>query len=459
MAGTRIAELAEAGGVDPAMALDVLVRILARRPRCPETLRHAAQLAGRLGQWDDAARIFNRLVQVTPPGAARARVAMELCRIHGSERWDQNAAADTARFAFREDPLSLDAILALVDLSTSVVPPDELAREVEGAISARRAALAKRTDGGGRLLAEIALLLRVRGIPELSDVVASAARLQGDDPDRLVHASLRPSAVRGRADLSAVERPPVTGGTDLVALRAELARLAGAEPGDEAIESAWALVGPIVVKRSPDDRITNAWDAPTRKKPRPDDPLLREVAPSVKLLGAERIEVHRAQSVPGIALARRTVTVLGSTVLELLVDARLEPDGPPAARYRVARAIVVAMLDLGHELVRHDALIAAVAGATDPASPVLDKVAKKDRPRLLGLLAGVTPERVDHWFLGRRLGLARVVMTLSPHVGSAAKELGTDPERLDTLCRALGSEEFASLRERVRAVLGSGGGA
>jgi len=453
MASSRVAELAEAGGVDPAIALDVVGRLLAHRPSCPETLRHAANLAGALGQWDDAARFLGRLVQVVAPGAARARVAMELCRLHGSQRWDQDGAAETARYAFRQDPLSLDAILALVDLSAYVVSAEELAHEVDGAIAARRAALSARSDGGGRLLAELALLLRLRGDTELSDIVASAARLQGDDPDRLVHAALRPSAGRGRADLSAIARSPAEGPTDAASLRAELAALAGADPADDRIEAAWSALGPAIVRRSFDERITGAWDAPSRKKPRADDPLLRQVAPLVRLLGGERVEISRADGVPGIALARRTVTVLGSPVLELLADARLEPDGPPAARYRVARAIAVAMLDLGAELVRHDALVAALVGAAEPTSPFLEKIAKKERPRLQALLAGVDAEKVDHWFLGRRLGLARLVVTLSPHVGSAAKELGTDPERLDALCRSLGSVSFASLRERVAAIV------
>lgn len=449
MASLRVAELAEVGGVDPAMALDVLGRLLARRPSCPETLRSAADLAARLGQWDDAARALGRLVQVVPPGAARARVAMELCRVHGSERWDQDAAAEVARFAFQQDPLSLDAILALVDLSAYVVSAEELAREVDAAIAARRAELGARTDGGGRLLAELALLLRLRGAAELSDIVASAARLQGSDPDRLVHASLRPSAGRGRADLSSIPPAPATGPTDLGSLRAELVQLAAADPADARLDAAWAVLGPGIVKRSFDDRIAAAWDAPARKKPRPDDPLLAQVVALVRLLGGERVEISRAEGVPGIALARRTVTVLGSSVLELLVDARLEPDGPPAARYRVARAVAVAMLDLGPELVRHDALVAALVGAVDPASPLWEKVAKKERPRVQALLVGVNADSVAHWFLGRRLGLARLVMALCPHVGSAAKELGTDPARLDALCRTLGSADFASLRERL----------
>jgi tetratricopeptide (TPR) repeat protein len=453
MASLRVAELAEAGVVDPAIALDVLGRLLGRRPSCPETLRHAANLAARLGQWDDAARALGRLVQVVAPGAARARVAMELCRVHGSERWDQDAAAELARFAFRQDPLSLDAILALVDLSAYVVSAEELAREVDGAIAARRAELATRTDGGGLLLAELALLLRLRGFAELSEILASAARLQGNDPDRLVHASLRPSAGRGRADLSAIPPAPAAGPTEPPSLRAELVELAGADPADDRLEAAWSVLGPGIVKRSFDDRISAAWEPPSRKKPRPDDPLLPRVMPLARLLGAERVEVSRAEGVPGIALARRTVTVLGSTVLELLVDARLEPDGPPAARYRVARAVAVAMLDLGAELVRHDALVAALVGAAEPTSPLWEKIAKKERPRVRALLAGVDVERVAHWFLGRRLGLARLVMALCPHVGSAAKELGTDPERLDALCRTLGSEAFASLRERLRGSL------
>jgi hypothetical protein len=170
-----------------------------------------------------------------------------------------------------------------------------------------------------------------------------------------------------------------------------------------------------------------------------------------RLLAPGRVEIVRAEAVPGIALGRRTVTVLGDPVIELLVDSRLELPLQPTASYRLARALCTATLEIGNlEQVRHDAVVAAFAAARDPASVLVEKLGRRERPRVRELLEKIDTEAVERWYLDRRLGLARLLAVLAPDVGSAAKELGADPVTLEKLCIFLGSATFESLRKRVR---------
>ncbi|MBI2893716.1 MAG: hypothetical protein HYY06_09205 [Deltaproteobacteria bacterium] len=455
----RIGEVGRRVGLDPTAILDVMGRALERRPSCPHALRHAADQAIRLGQWDDAAATLERLAPLCDDPQRRARTEMELCRIHSGERYDQDAAGLAVRRALAADPLSLDAVVALVELSAWVVTPVELAQRLDVAIAARRVALdSGREPRWALFLAELAVLQRLRGREEQAELVGGAARLAGEDPERVTRTAMPPSLERGRVKLEHIDvdlpegapRPMLPPEGEL---KDDLHALLQPDrtAAEHRVEALWQLLGPAVVRRLADERIGAAWQRAARQKARPDEPLMAFAAPIAGLLAAGRVEIIRSDEVPGIALGRRTVTVLGDSGVELAVDSRVEAPPPPAVAYRLARAVATAVLDVGTlELVRHDSLVAAFEAAKDAGSALVEKLGKKERTRARDLLCEVGPEDVESWYLSRRLGLAQLLMVLAPDVGSAAKELGADPRSLDRLCLFLASARFESLRNRVR---------
>ncbi len=169
---------------DPARALALYQRAVARRPGHAEAVDALADGLRRAGRWGDLTQLLHARSRLTRDRSSRARLHLELAGVYSDQLGDAQSARRELEEAVRAQPENLPAWDALAVL---LAERDEIAEAIRATERLRELFHGKRDSiGEARAHSRIAALYRRAGEPRRAyDACIRALALVPDEPDTI----------------------------------------------------------------------------------------------------------------------------------------------------------------------------------------------------------------------------------------------------------------------------------
>jgi golgin subfamily B member 1 len=436
----ELADLEEAGG-HLEEAVQHLEAALETAPRASEEER-LAELLVRLRQWQRAVQALRRLAALTADGTERARVEIRIASIYNDGFADPRAAVESLVRALRSEPLEMEALGRLVNMSESGhVVALEMEEQLERAVEKARGLVAGHPVD-----------------PQPYQYLTRLWSWRGDEDARVLAAQAE-ALVAGR-------EPPQREGA--------------IEPSRELSPMAWERLLPPAARTVALEIWRAAWEG-----------ALKMYGPELQQLGVGKAERQNAKGIPMAWVPLDKIArALGCGAYELyasrdprqcalsggalVVGPQLADRLGSRTRFRVARALMLLRERLGPVEKLDDAeltlFFAACAKIAEvPRPPVLqlggNEAKLEERARALGKALG-RKERNAVKSLGARFadlnppfewrraildGAARTALAVGGDLEGALEELGLqpkDPAALSLYVFAV-SEDLIALRREM----------